>query len=193
MNGRKQFEKWGKIALAGLCILLVFRLVSEIEGNPAPADEPDQPVFQPVSKPASAARRQSEKGSASVKLDTDFGLQALEEYVTRPLPDITRNPFDYGAPPITPAQRAAQAASAAIAAASSAQAPSRIPLRAIGFSERIGVGPEAYLTDSDQVYVVHNGDIISQRYKILSITSSTVEVEDGVTGEKVQLPIPLVQ
>lgn len=128
-----------------------------------------------------------------MKPDPNFQLQALEEYVTRPLPDIARNPFDFGAPPITPAQRAAQAASAAAAAASLAQAPSTIPLRAIGFSERIGIGPEAYLTDSDQVYVVHDGDIVSHRYKILSITSSTVKVEDGVTGEKVQLPIPLVQ
>lgn len=193
MKMRKQFEKWGKIALAGLCVLLVFRLVSEIKGSPSMADDPDQTVSQPPAKPVSPEKSNSGKGTVSVKLDSGFQLQALEEYVSKPLPDVNRNPFDYGAPPVTPAQRAAQAARSAAAAASSAAVQSRIPLRAIGYSERIGIGPEAYLTDADQVYVVHDGDVVSRRYKILRITSSIVEIQDGATGEKTQLPIPVVQ
>lgn len=193
MKTRKQFEKWGKIVLVGLCALLIFRLVSEIKGNPSPADDPEQTVFRPSPKPASPQQIASPKGNASVNFNSAPELKSLKEYMPRPLPDITRNPFDFGAPPpITPAQRAAQAAGAAAAASSSATQVS-IPLRAIGYSERIGLGPEAYLTDSDQVYVVHNGDIVSQRYRIVKITSAIVEVQDGVSGEKVQLPIPQVQ
>lgn len=192
MKTRKQFEKWGKIALAGLCVLLVFRLVSEIMGNPAPANDPVQTASPPATRHASAEKTAPKKGIMSVNLDSLVQLQPLKEFSTRSMPDVSRNPFDFGAPPITPAQRAAQAASAA-AAASSAPAPARVPLRAIGYSERPGLGPEAYLTDSDEVYVVHDGDVISQRYKILNITSSIVEVLDGVSGEKSQLPIPQVQ
>lgn len=191
MKNRQQFEKWGKIALAGLCVLLVFRLVSEIMGSPASADDPAQSSAVPA-KSATAEKRAPKKGSVPAMLDSELQLRALQEYVPRPFPDVTRNPFDFGAPPITPAQRAAQAASAR-AAASAASAPARIPLRAIGYSERVGVGPEAYLTDSDEVYVVHDGDVISQRYKVLEITSSIVEVLDGISGEKSQLPIPQVQ
>jgi hypothetical protein len=192
MKTRQQFAKWGKVALAGLCALLVFKLVSEIKGNPSPADDPDLTVSRPPSKPATPVKSESRQGNASVKLDHTLQLQALEEFVTRALPDITRNPFDFGPPPLTPAQRAAQAASGAAMKSSAAASPS-LPLRAIGYSERTGVGPEAYLTDSDQVYVVHDGDVISQRYKIVRITSLIVEVRDGVSGERVQLPIPLVQ
>ena len=68
-----------------------------------------------------------------------------------------------------------------------------MPLRAIGYSEKLGVGPEAYLTDADQVYIVHDGDVVSRRFKVLKITSLIVEIQDGASGEKAQLPIPLVQ
>lgn len=191
MSRRKQFEKWGKIALAGLCVLLVFRLVSEIKGKSAPVSDPDETTSHPRLNPQPPQKAASQKGNVSVNFDPLLQVQSLEEYVPKPMPDISRNPFDFGPPPLTPAQRAAEAASAAAAAGSAA--PTRIPLRAIGYSERIGVGPEAYLTDSDQVYVVHDGDVVSQRYKIVKITSMIVEVQDGVSGETVQLPIPVVQ
>jgi hypothetical protein len=192
MTTRKQFKKWGMIALAALCVLLVVRLVSEIKGNPTPADEQEQSISRLTSKPASSEKGSSGKGNDSVKTDHPLRLPALEKYVSKSLSGITRNPFDFGPPPLTPAQRAAQIASAA-AGPSSAARPVGIPLRAIGYSERVGIGPEAYLTDSDQVYVVHDGDVISQRYKIVGITSSVVEVQDGVSGQRSQLPIPLVQ
>ncbi len=71
--------------------------------------------------------------------------------------------------------------------------PPPIPLRAIGDSERGGAGPEAYLMDDSNVYVVHDGDLLSNRFRILKITSTDVEVQDGASGEKAQLPIPVVQ
>jgi hypothetical protein len=77
--------------------------------------------------------------------------------------------------------------------ASSAPEASHISLRAIGYSEKPGVGPEAYLADSDDVFIVHDGDVVSKRFKILKITSMKVEVQDGASGERSQLPIPVVQ
>ncbi len=195
MIKRKQFEKFGGVALAGLCVFLVFKLVSEIMGNPAPAADPETTVSRPSPKPAPMAKRAPGKAIASPNSDPALQVHALDEYVPKPLPDISRNPFDFGAPPLTPAQKAAQAARAAGGAltASSAPAPPQIPLRAIGYSEKPGVGPEAYLVDSDDVYIVHDGDVVSQRYKVLKITSLIVEVQDGASGERAQLPIPQVQ
>ena len=191
MKMRKQFEKWGGVALAGLCVFLAFRLVSEIMGNPAPAADPETTLSQPSPKTARPGRSAPVKGSALVSFGPALQIEALQEFVPRPLPDISRNPFDFGAPPLSPAQRAAQAARAA-GAANSVPAPPRIPLRAIGYSEKIGIGPEAYLADSDQVYVVHDGDLVSHRYKVLKITPSMVEVQDGASGERAQLPIPQI-
>jgi len=188
MSRNKQFEKWGGIALAGLCVFLVFRLVSEIMGSPAPASET---VSRPIPKSVRPEKGAPTNGKASVNIDPALQVQALEEYVPKPLPEISRNPFDFGVPPVTPAQRAAQAARAAAVARSAPPSPS-VPLRAIGYSERTGIGPEAYLADSDQIYVVHDGDVVSHRYKIVKITPLMVDVQDGASGEKAQLPIPQI-
>jgi len=192
MKSRKQFEKWGVVALAGLCVFLVFRLASEIWGNPTPVADPEETISQPA--PTHLVQPQESKhqeAKAPANSDPALQVQPLEEFPPNPLPDIGRNPFDFGVEPPTPAQQAAEAAKAA--AINAAPPPPRIPFQAIGYSENTGLGPQAFLADSDQVYIVHDGDVISHQYKILRITPSMVEVKDGASGETAQLPIPQVQ
>jgi hypothetical protein len=195
MITRKQFEKWGGVALAGLCVFLIFRLVSEIMGSPTPDADTESAVSMAAPSPAPQAMNSQKKGTAPAKPASTLQVQALDEFEPKPLPDISRNPFDFGAPPLTPAQRAMQAARGPGGAmtASSAPPPPQIPLRAIGYSERPGSKAEAYLTDAENVYIVHDGDVLEKRYRILKITPSIVEVQDGTSGEKAQLPIPEVE
>ena len=194
MNKRKKLEKIGAVVLVALCVFLVFKLVSEIMGNPNPSESQKTTAtsyFPPSASPKSPAG----KSASATSLDSAPQIQPLAKYLTKPAPDISRDPFDFGPPPLTPAQKAMQAARAAAGAmsASSAASSPQMPLRAIGYSEKLGVGPEAYLTDADQVYIVHDGDVVSRRFKVLKITSLIVEIQDGASGEKAQLPIPLVQ
>jgi hypothetical protein len=195
MKNRTKIEKAGIVALAGLCVFLVFKLVSEIMGNPAGGGKPQTTVSTQAPKPAPA--KTATKGSTSSPgSGSALQVQPLDEYRPKTLPDLSRNPFDFGAPPLTPAQKAMQAARAAgggAMTASTASSGPQMPLRAIGYSEKLGVGPEAYLVDTNDVYVVHDGDLVSQRFRILKITSQIVEVQDGASGERAQLPIPLVQ
>jgi hypothetical protein len=198
MKDRTKIEKIGVVALAGLCVFLVVRLVSEITGNPAAVAQPETRASAPSPKPAPQAKGATEKTPASPNSDSSMHIEALGEYHPKALPDLSPDPFDFGAPPLTPAQKAAQAAIAAAGGAMTASTSAgpgapRIPLRAIGYSERLGIGPEAYLVDSDEVYIVHDGDLVSKRFKIIKITSLIVEIQDGVSGEKSQLPIPVVQ
>jgi hypothetical protein len=195
MNKRKQIERIGVVALAGLCVFLIFRLVSEILGNPTPAVEPATTVYKPSQTPAAPTQNTAKTAKGSTGSDSRLDMQSLGKYEAKPLPDLGRNPFDFGPPPLTPAQKAAQAARGIGGAmtASSGPAQPQMPLRAIGYSERTGVGPEAYLTDADNVFVVHDGDVVSKRFKVLKITSMVVEIQDGTSGEKAQLPIPVVQ
>ncbi len=194
MNRRKQLEKWGGIALAVLCVFLVFRLVKEIQGNPVANAAPETTVSSPAPNQAQPAAIAGRRSAGTAVPGSSMRLQQLDEYVPKPFPDISRNPFDFGAPPLTPAQKAMQAAGGAGGAmtASSGPPPMQISLRAIGYSER-PYGPEAYLADAQDVFIVHDGDVVSRRYKVLRITSNIVEVQDGTTGEKAQLPIPQVQ
>ncbi|TAM79527.1 MAG: hypothetical protein EPN47_17120 [Acidobacteria bacterium] len=191
MKNRKNIEKAGAVVLAGLCLFLVFRLVSEFTGNPAASAQPEATVSAPAPK---SAPDPTKKAAASAGSVTSMQVQNLDEYRPKPLPGVGRNPFDFGAPQLTPAQKAMMArADAMTASTSSGPLFPQIPLRAIGYSERRGIGAEAYLTDTDEVYIVHDGDIVSKRFRILKITSMNVEVQDGASGEKAQLPIPLVQ
>lgn len=190
MKKRKQLEKYGGVALAVLCALLVLKLVKEINGNPVP----DTTASTPSPQPAQVRGRTPAKAAARLSSDPSMQVETLSKYTAKPIPDISRDPFDFGAPPLTPAQKAAQAARAAGTAMTASTAPARprIPLRAIGYNEKNGVGPEAFLVDSNEVYVVHAGDVVSRRYKILKVTSLMVQVKDGVSGEEAQLPIPQV-
>jgi hypothetical protein len=194
MKNRTNIEKIGIVALAGLCVFLVFRLVSEFTGNPA-AGEKSGPAISGQAPKSAPANNAAKKSTASSNSGSALQVQSLDEYRPKELPDLSRNPFDFGPPPLTPAQRAMQAARAAGGAmsASATAGPSGMPLRAIGYSEKLGVGPEAYLVDTNDVYIVHDGDLVSQRFRILKITSLIVEVQDGASGEKAQLPIPMVQ
>lgn len=195
MKRRPLYEKIGVAVLAGLCLFLIFRLASELMGNPSPSTQSATPVSRSYQNSASAPNKSAKKADASSNTVSALEMQSLQKYKAKSLPDLSRDPFNFGPPPLTPAQRAAQATrgiDGAMTASSGPVQPS-IPLRAIGYQDRIGVGPEAYLADSNDVFVVHDGDVISKRYKVLKITSMIVEIQDGASGEKAQLPIPVVQ
>ena len=180
--------------MAGFCLFLVYKLVKELMGNSTGVVQPETRSYLSSSNRAQA-KSGAGKASSSPNPGSVFDLQSIGKYQPKPLPDLPRDPFDFGPPPLTPAQKAARAAQGIHGAMTAGAGPaeSHIPLRAIGYSEKIGVGPEAYLADSDDVFIVHDGDVVSKRFKILKITSMVVEVQDGASGERSQLPIPVVQ
>jgi hypothetical protein len=193
MKNRTKAEKIGVVVMGGFCLFLVYKLASELMGNSPGVAQPESTSYLSTPHPAQG-KSGAGKASASARPGSSFDMQAIEKYQPKPLPDLSRDPFDFGPPPLTPAQKAARAAQGIRGAMTASGPPvSHISLRAIGYSEKAGVGPEAYLADSDDVFVVHDGDVVSNRFKILKITSMMVEVQDGASGEKSQLPIPMVQ
>ena len=108
MKNRKNIEKIGIAALAGLCVFLVFKLVSEITGNPAGSGKAGTAVSVKAPKPA-PANTGTKRSTASSNSGSTVQVQPLDEYLPRPLPDLSRNPFDFGPPPLTPAMKAMQA------------------------------------------------------------------------------------
>jgi hypothetical protein len=130
MKNRTNIEKIGIVALAGLCVFLVFRLVSEFTGNPA-AGEKAGPAISGQAPKSAPANNAAKKSTASSNSGSALQVQSLDEYRPKELPDLSRNPFDFGPPPLTPAQRAMQAARAAGGAmsASATAGPSLVILR----------------------------------------------------------------
>ena len=56
--------------------------------------------------------------------------------------------------------------------------PPPIDLRFFGYAARRNGTRRAFLTHGDDVFVASEGDIVSHRYKVISIEPSSIEVED---------------
>ena len=68
--------------------------------------------------------------------------------------------------------------------------PPPLPLKAVGYNELPGGNKEAIVTYNEDVQMVHEGDVIASRFKILKINPTMLTVEDDHTHETLQLPFP---
>jgi hypothetical protein len=60
----------------------------------------------------------------------------------------------------------------------------------VGYNELPGGKKEAMVTFNDDLEVVHEGDMIGTRFKIVKITPNMVVVEDDTTHQSLELPFP---
>ncbi|HEV2245656.1 MAG TPA: hypothetical protein VGW37_03305, partial [Terriglobia bacterium] len=104
MKNRKNVEKIGVAALAVLCVFLVFKLISEMMGNPAEGVQPVAVSSAQAARPAPQTDT-ARKPSASSTSASPMQVRPLDQYRPKPLPDLNRNPFNFGQPPLTPAQK----------------------------------------------------------------------------------------
>jgi len=184
-------EKWGVGVLGAVSLALLVNLVLQIHrghaGNMRPrAATPARAkaTAHPGSK--APARKQTAPDELS-RYDPVVKLDLLKEFEERPLPDLDRNPFEFVAAPVKAAP--GQPAVVAQAAAPPPPAPP-VNLKPMGYSEGAGGVKEAMVSDEDQIFVVHEGDSVGSRYKIIKITPSVITVEDTSAHQSVDLPIP---
>jgi Tfp pilus assembly protein PilP len=214
MNLTGRFEKWGVGVLGAVSLALVVNLVVQYnkmraEGKRLAVKPPAvmtlgaklpgvKRVPQAKVNAASAAKagagKQAGKQGGKQKIQDELSrydsiveVDRLKEFEDRPLPELDRNPFAFVAGPAL-----APRAQAPGAAPQPAQPPPPPPvtLKVMGYSEGAGGADEAMVTDEDQVLVVHAGDSVGTRYKIIKITSTAVTVEDNTSHQTVDLPVP---
>ena len=191
MRPRQRLKKWIVAGLAVVCVVMLFNVISDIRESAGEAYHAQKPVAAPHARLQKAPARNPAKLR---DLDPNLQVDTLKEYLSRPFPDVVRNPFDFGAVPVSPAGRASgDGVSIAPGGGPAVPQQPQVSIQAIGYSEPARVGSEAYVADEDQVYVVHKGDVVDKRYTILRITPTHVEVLDGASGETTQLSIPPAQ
>ena len=64
-----------------------------------------------------------------------------------------------------------------------------VKLTILGYVEKPGVGREVAVSDSLEVYVTHEGETFAERFKVLKITPTLVEVFDTYTNQNLRLGI----
>jgi hypothetical protein len=69
--------------------------------------------------------------------------------------------------------------------------PPPIPLQFFGFASRPGEPKRIFLrtTDTNDVFVAGEGEVVNRRYRVLRIMGSGVEVEDVLNNNKQVLPL----
>jgi hypothetical protein len=140
-------------------------------------------------------------------------LEILEKLQTRPAPAYDRSPFDFG---LTPEEKKAADDKNKIAAAPPPPPvpvtspllapvpppPPALTLKALGYEEAKGGPRQAFIADCPNgencsendrdvhVYSARKGDSFGNRYKVLQITATSVEVEDEAYHRTAQLQFP---
>jgi hypothetical protein len=175
----KQTERWLIGILGVACLAMVVSLVVRVSRG-----------VQVKAAPAAAAReskaspgRTGHAADDLARYDLSLNLGLLKQIETHPLPESSRNPFEYPPPPKPKVEETGPATPVA-----PPPLPT-LPLKAIGYSVKAGNIPEALVTDEQDMYVVHKGDTFAKRYHVLSLTPDRVEIQDDTTKQTVQLPI----
>ncbi|MGA2610499.1 MAG: hypothetical protein ABSH01_23895 [Terriglobia bacterium] len=190
MKATGYIEKWGAGVLGAVSLALLVNLVVQINRGHA-GDRRPRATTPPRAKATTLPSAKAPAGKQSVsdelsRYDPVVKLDLLKELEGRPLPELDRNPFEFvGAPAnATPAQ------TAAAAPAAQPPPPPPVTLKPMGYSEGKGGVKEAMVSDEDQVFVVHEGDSIGTRYKVIKITPTVITVEDATIHQTVDLPVP---
>jgi hypothetical protein len=183
-------EKWGVGVLGIVSLALVVHLVLQFSGGRA---DDTRHRAGTAARAKANTLPDSQAGIGKQKIPDELSrydplvkLELLKEIEDRPLPKLDRNPFEFVA---APARRSPGQMMAA-AAPPPPPPPPPVTLKPMGYSEGKGGVKEAMVSDEDQVFVVHEGDSVGTRYKVIKITPTVITVEDATLHQTVDLPVP---
>jgi hypothetical protein len=67
--------------------------------------------------------------------------------------------------------------------------PPPINLKFYGWASGLGEPKAIFLSQGDNVYVAHEGDIIARRYRVGKLSNTEVEIEDVLSNNKDKIPL----
>jgi hypothetical protein len=67
--------------------------------------------------------------------------------------------------------------------------PPPINLEFFGITSSIGEKPKAFLSQGEDVWIAHEGDVVNRHYKIVRISPNAVEVEDLLNNNRQNIPL----
>jgi hypothetical protein len=179
------------IGLLALCVFLVVRLVADSTSVSATSQPPERAVRPERQHLVRRLTKTAPDAEPDFPRTPVLQLDLLQQEDSQPMMALDRNPFQF-AP--TPAQvRAVQQRQNMGAGGPAVPAPPvapPVPYKALGYSENQQGQFQAYLADAKDIYVVHEGDDLGRRYKIVKITPTLVEVRDESFNQTSQLLFP---
>jgi hypothetical protein len=182
-------EKWvaGILGVVSLALLVNLLMPGGTRGGaPRPAAARPGTPSQGGAKAGAGKQTFGDLG----RYDPTVHLDALNAIREQALPDLARNPFEF--PPERPPEpknvKPGEPGYVPPGTPSAPPAPS-VPLKALGFAEKVGSPREAIVTDNDQIFVVHEGETFARHFRVVSISPTAVELQDETTHQSIRLPI----
>jgi len=177
-------NKWIVPVLGVVCLFLVMNLVAQYRGwqpSKSPASASSTRVL-----PRQAGKRALPSADDLAQYDPAIHLAELKALDSRHLHDEDNDPFGVvaAAPPPQPIAAGGPAPN------QPPPPPPPPPLKAMGYNELPGGKKEAMLTYNDDLLVVHEGDTVGTKFKVVKIDPNQIVVEDGDTHQTLELPFP---
>jgi hypothetical protein len=183
-------EKWGAGVLGAVSLVLLANLALQYNRRRVGGSGPRaRTALRAKASAPPGAKAAAEKQKTSDELsryDPLVELDLLKEFQDRPLPELARNPFEF----VAARALASPVQTAAAAPAPAPPPPPPVTLKPMGYSEGKGGVKEAMVSDEDQVFVVHEGESVGTRYKVIRITPTVITIEDATIHQTVDLPFP---
>jgi hypothetical protein len=67
--------------------------------------------------------------------------------------------------------------------------PPPINLKFFGLTNSKGEKPKVFLSQGDDVWIAHEGDVVNRHYKIVRISPTSIEVEDLLNNNRQNIPL----
>jgi hypothetical protein len=189
MRQQNRFEVAATIALGVLCTFLILRLIVRVRSVSAGTRRLEPAIRQPVRRAARVLDPLVQKASAYPDTPV-LNVALFDRLQAQPFTAPDRDPFSFTPTAEETERLKDQQKRAMQARPSGPPPPPPVPLKALGYVQDSQGRFEAYLTDSENIYAVREGEKFDKVYQVLKITPAFVEVEDDSLNLRAQLAVP---
>jgi hypothetical protein len=189
MKQQSRFAVVATIALGFLCTFLILRLVVRVRSVNAGSTRLEPAIRQPVRRVARLLKPAQPKASAYPDSPV-LNVALFDRLQAQPFAAPDRDPFSFTPTPQEAERLAGQRKQNMRGRLTGPPPPPPVPLKALGYVQDSQGRFQAYLTDSENIYAVHEGEKFDKVYQVLKITPAFVEVEDESLNLRAQLAIP---
>ena len=181
------------IAAATLGVLAVLAMVYLFSTTSSSSPASSSAAVAPVAAPANASRHGSTQSSRNKparpdSLDPTLRLDLLASSEQIHYSGSGRNIFLSQADPEIPKPKGTGATDqpAAVYVPPMPPQPPPINLKFFGFANKAGEPKRVFLSQGEDVFIAGEGDIVNRRYKVVRISTSSVEIQDVLSSGPAQ-------
>ena len=197
--GTEDKKKLAILAVVGtLGIGSIVYIYSELSGSDAPATPPASTVKAKPAAPATKAPTPStgvavNVGTASTELDPTLKMNPMLVTESLVYSGTGRNIFSTASMPIIPKPVAPVRPKTPPTPVNTLPLgpppPPPIDLKFFGTATSANGKRQAFLLKNDDVFLASDGDVVQRRYRVITVGTNSVLVEDMVTNNRQTLPL----